>query len=446
MSAYFAKKIGLHRALIVFFCSLSFVLSTTLHAAQIDIIYVGTWSSVGSGNPLGSGGPGMSAGQKFVVKISYDDLSAVNNNVPVPDSGFNPSGNFMSTIDLSAPGNSLDIFVPMEGLDGSNPFIYNQNETNHFWYGPNSTIPTLNFVNGSSISNTANIIGLEFEGDFFPGAGDNLIELFNTAPPNGVTSMQAQVLNLGTGIAAAANNPFTTAVNLVVDAGPDIVYNASSLIQTANASVTQSNNLGSGRSDGEDFVDFSWSPSGTPVGDNNQVGIADSGLTMTTSTTTWTATGTEQMTGLSASDTTNVSYQNALPTVTASAIANTGSIDFTLNANDADLAVNSFISGFEMLSFAALLDGVSDATAFFSDLFANGIANYTNLQLFNAFGAGSHNVLFTVMDKAGATVTSTVDFVVDRVNSPNPVPTPGVFTLLLVGLLSVFVKRRFILR
>ena len=154
------------------------VMSASVGAAPIEVIYVGTWSSTGSGNPTGVGGPGMSAGQKFVINITYDDTSAVTNNVAVLDSFFGDSGNDMTTVDLSAVGNSLDIFVPMEGLDGGSPFVYNQNETDHFpAFVP---VPTLNFVNGSSIADPGNIIGLEFEGNFFPGAGFNVIELFNT--------------------------------------------------------------------------------------------------------------------------------------------------------------------------------------------------------------------------------------------------------------------------
>ena len=417
--------------------------SASAFAAPVDIIYVGTWTGTGGGNPTGVGGPGMAPGQKFVIKITYDDTSAVTNNVNVLDAAFNPSGNFMTTVDLSAPGNSLDIFVPMEGLDAGSPFIYNQNETNHFDFGLNSPVPTLNFVNNSDISNTANVIGLEFEGDFFPGAGQNFIELFNTAPPAGVTSMQAQILNFANGqIAASGNNTLADAVALVVDAGPDIVYNAATLIQTATASVIQSNDLGAGRTDGEDFVDFVWSPAGTAIGDSNQVGIAASGLTMTTSTTSWTATGTEQMTGLSDSDTVNVSYQNAGPTINANAVANAGDVDFTMNADDADLAVNALIAGFEMVSFAALVDGVTDATAFFTNLFNTGADSFSNLALFNAFGAGAHNVLFTLMDKAGATATSTVQFNVDDPGNQNPIPEPGALVLLMSGLLIMLLRRR----
>ena len=262
--------------------------------------------------------------------------------------------------------------------------------------------------------------------------------------------MQAQILNCGdanclsSNIAASGTNTLTNAVDLVVDAGPDIVYNAATLIQTATATVVQSNDLGAGRSDGEDFVDFAWSPAGTAIGDSNQVGIADSGLTMTTSTTTWTATGTEQMTGKSDSDTVNVSYQNAVPTLNATATANAGSVDFGMTSGDADLAVNALIAGFEMLTFTALLNGLTDATAFFADLFNTGTDSFTNLELFNAFGAGTHNVLFTVFDKAGAQATSSVSFDVDDTGNPNPnpIPEPGALVLLLSGLAIILFRRR----
>ena len=112
------------------------LLGLTLGLAQPvfadSITYVGTWDSVASGNPVGVGGPGLVAGQKYVIRIAWDNLSTTTDGVDVLNSFFVPSGSTMRTINLSDAGNSLDIFVPMEGLDAGSPFIYTQNETTHF--------------------------------------------------------------------------------------------------------------------------------------------------------------------------------------------------------------------------------------------------------------------------------------------------------------------------
>ncbi|WP_286265895.1 hypothetical protein [Thalassotalea atypica] len=437
----------LNRCLVaLMLCALS--LTNIASAAIIDVIYVGTWDTVAdTPNSTANGGPGMSVGQKYVIKFSYDDTSTVTNNVAVKDLGFNDTNKSMSTIDLSAAGNSLDIFVPMEGLDAGSPFIYQQDQSNHFDFGDNSPVPTLNFANGSDISDKNNIIGLEYEGDF-AGAGFNFIQLFNTATDTSATSMEAKAFNcmdancIGGQVASTSSNNsvLNEAVELVVDAGPDIVYNAATLIQTATASVTQSNDLGAARSDGEDFVGFTWSETGTVIGDSIQVGIAASGLSMTTSTATWTANGTEEMTGKSDSDTTNVSYDNATPTLNASATVNGTDIDFTFNAGDADLAVNALIAGFESLSFAALINGATNATAFFADLFSSGAFSYSMADLTAAFGGGNHNVLFSVTDKAGFLSDVSFDFDVTTVVNPPTIPEPSAIVLMLAGLLILWRK------
>ena len=414
---------------------LGLVLTVAQPASAGDITFVGTWDSTASGNSTGVGGPGISVGQKYAIRISYDDLSTTTDNVDVLDAFFVPSGNTMRTIDLDDPGNALDIFVPMEGLDAGSPFIYTQNETDHFpAFIPS---PTLNFIDGSDISNPANIIGLEFEGDF-SGAGNNFIELFNTSPGGSTINMVSQVLNLGVGPASNDTNGLVVANNLVIDAGPNIVYNAATLTQTTSSVVVQSNDLGAARSDNEDFIDASWSQTGTAAGTNLNdivVGILDSGLTNTTDSTTWNVTMTEQMTLESDSDSAVISYMNALPTASASATATATGTDFMLTVDDMDLQVNSLIAGFEMLTVSALVDGTIDGTSFFTSLIpGGGIQSSTNAMLEAAFGLGLHNVSFIVIDKAGASVSASADFGV-------VVPEPSTFIFAVLGLLGFGCRR-----
>ena len=326
----------------------STLVAGAVFAAPINVTYIGTWSSTGSGNPAADGGPSISAGQRFVISITYDDASVVTNNVDVPNAFFTPSGASMSTISLQDAGNSLDIFVPMEGFDGASPFVYTQNESNHFFFGDNSPVPTLNFANGSSISDTSNIIGLEFEGDFVGGAQQNVIELFNTSADGSTINMVSQVLNLGNGGIAASDTSvqgtsLVAAVDLDISAGSNVTFDAGNLTQSTSSAVIQSNDLGAARSDNEDFIDASWSVSGTEAGANGNdiaVSIANSGLTSTTDSVSWNVTMTEQFTGTSDADSVIVSYMNSTPSASATATATAPGTDFTLSVVDLDEIVN----------------------------------------------------------------------------------------------------------
>jgi hypothetical protein len=401
-------------------------------AAQVDVTYVGTWDSIGAGNPTGVGGPGISAGQKYVIRVSYDDASATSNGVPVLTEVFADSGSDMTTIQMSGGSNTLDIFAPMEGLDAGTPFIYTQNQGDHF--GSFIPTPTLNFIDGSPISDPANIIGMEFEGNLFPGSGNNFIEIYNTAPSGGAgpISLVSRIVNFGVDTAASDTVGLSTAVDLIVDAGPDIVYSAGDLTKSTASSVVQSNDLGAGRSDGEDFVDVTWSQTGTPSGNDIAVAIANSGLASTIDTAIWTMNASEQMTGKTDSDTLQASYLNAIPTINATATANAGNVDFTLSVGDLDLAVNALIADFEMLIVSAMV-GAIDATALFADLISSGLDSLTNAELEGAFGAGPHSVLFTVTDRAGGTATASAAF--DVTQTPAFIPEPGALLLLAGGLL-----------
>ncbi|MDX1734061.1 MAG: hypothetical protein R3228_06835 [Halioglobus sp.] len=408
----------------------SALLSVTASAAIVSQTWVGTWDSTGSGNPTASGGPGMTAGQKYVIRVDYDTGSSVTT-ADVLDSFFAPSGQQMSTIDLTDPGNSLDIFVPMEGLDSGTPFIYTQDETDHFpAFIP---APTLNFTLGSDISDVNNIIGLEYEGDFVAGANNNIIELFNTTPGAATPiNMVSTVLNLGTGPAATDTNGLAVAVPVQV-ANTSVTYSAADLVKTTALTV-QSNDLGAGRSDGETFLSSTWSVTGATQanGVDIEVGIADSGLTNTADTTSWNVTVTEAMTDLSDSAVAAVDYSNASPTASLSAVADAVDIDFTLTRSDLDLAVNALIAGFEsVVAISALVDGT--LTSFFDPLLATDFMTASHAALEAAFGLGGHTLLITVQDLAGASATATVDFFVQDTGVP-PVPVPAPLFLILLGL------------
>jgi hypothetical protein len=399
-------------------------------ATVINVIKIGTWST--------APGADLAPTQKYVVKIKYDDTSTVDTR-DVLTGGFADSGQDMSVIELTGGTNTLDIFVPMEGLDTSTPFIYTQNDSNHFDLGFGTPEPTLNFVAGSDVTDTANIIGIEFEGDFAPdfASNQNIIELFNTTPGAATPINQVgQILNcaddfcVSSSIAASGTNTLVDAVDVTVNDGA-VTYDATMLVQTTTLAV-QSNELGAGRSDGETFLDADWTESGGALtgnleadGANIEVGIANSGLATTTSTTTWDLTLTEQMTELSDTAEVLVNYTNDAPSSTLSATANASGYDFTYTFDDLDLAVAAIIAGFEVLTYDVLYDGV--VSTLFDDLIANGMLSLTAA----ALGFGSHTLAITVTDLAGASHMSDIAFDVAGVS---PVPIPSAFFLMLTAL------------
>ncbi len=83
-----------------------------------DATFVGTWNlTPGIGNPVDTGGPGMSRGQKFTIKVSYDDTSTVLTSDVLTES-FTDSGQDMSVIELTGGSNTIEISIPMAGFDG----------------------------------------------------------------------------------------------------------------------------------------------------------------------------------------------------------------------------------------------------------------------------------------------------------------------------------------
>lgn len=411
------------------------------NAFPIDLIKIGTWSGTNSGNPTGVGGPGLAVGQRYVVKISYDSNSTTST-ANVLTQNFVPSGQDMTTVNLTGVGNSLDIFVPMPAFDAGTPFIYTQNESDHFpSYIPS---PTLNFALGSDISDPANIIGLDFEGNFVAGSGFNVVSFFNTAPD--VVSpiyMVGQVLNFGNIFftSAAYDVPALADAVAVSIADNTVTYDAASLIQTTSMAFS-GNDLGAGRSDGENFLRTSWSVAGTTQANNVDiaVAIANSGLTNTADTTAWNVSVTEQMTDLGDSAQVLVDYANASPTASLTATQTAPGVDFAFSASDLDLAVNALIAGFEMLVFSVMVDG--GGTAFFNSLLSTGTLSALDADLFAAFGAGTHSLSILVTDLAGARAPLLASFDVFGVGGPS-IPEPAPLGLLLTAaLITILIRRR----
>jgi hypothetical protein len=133
-----------------------------------DISFVGTWNlPPGSGNSSG-----VSTGDKFTVRVRYDDASPVLSRDILTESQGN-SGQMMSVIELSGADNTLEISVP------GPIFLYEQDQGTHA--ADFQPFATVNFALGADVTDPANIIGFTFDGSFTADSGNNIIELFNTA-------------------------------------------------------------------------------------------------------------------------------------------------------------------------------------------------------------------------------------------------------------------------
>lgn len=446
-------------------------------ATEINLTFIGTWTTAPGSATQDAG---LQTGGRYVIHTSYDPALT-------PTTTRSINGLDFQVINLADAATSLgrdsfQVLIPMEGFDGGTPFVYDQNQDDHFFFGSNVPEPEIHFTDASA--SAASFFGFEFEGDFEPGATTNFVELrtdvavIDPGGGNPLIRTPSQVIQVIRQEDAAGNadmggaffptvirsiDSLAAAVDPVAEAGPDKQFSAGQLTVQTDVNAFVDNNLGAGRADGEDFLTYDWTegggaltgtpatatrPDGRTVDDVNiAVAIQNSGLTSTIDTVTWQVEINEDLTGLGGStDTITVSYANAVPVVAnASATAQAGGQLFALDVDDLDLGVNSLIAGFEMLMIDILVDGM-DESAFFMSLIDAAIDGTSATQfasgadLLTQFGLGMHLFEVTVTDKAGALGSASFQFDVGGI-PPAPVPEPTTILLLCLGLSTLVLQR-----
>jgi hypothetical protein len=388
------------------------------HAVPIDVVLIGIWSeNPGSAQP--GSGTELQKGGKFVIKTTYDlstaTLETINGlnvySVELASGSAPPTGG-----GLTENANDFEVIVPMEGFDSGTPFTYTQTDQNHLNFpgDPYPTpVPKVYFTDAGG--GPGDFLGFRLEGDYAAGSGLNFIqfstEVANIDPGDGTPVPTASSVvnirdgNQSFGIVIRSVDGIVDSKPVVAEAGANMSYDAGNLTVTTdggtfrNADGTwQDNDLGAGRSDGEDFLTHTWSnlgsveggatnvplvganatadrpnvipsespfvlqppPSGTRTVDdvNKAVAIADSGLQSTTDTATWQIAVSEDLTGFDGgTDTMTVSYNNTGPVAEAGGpvvfdASNLSVSTSGATASDADLIVNTVIAGFETIESA----------------------------------------------------------------------------------------------
>ncbi len=387
--------------------ALSVLVATTASAAPIDIVVIGTWESTNVSSTINPFG--LSNGDRFVMKSTYDDTTL-----------FNGSEGVTAAVDPTVnPGTSFEVVIP-HAAGAPNPLVFDHTDHTDIGFAPTAQIEfdgTDATTDPGSFRNFEihvdfNFAGNDMDFDTFMGAIQPETDLFNI-------SQGGNLAAVGDG----AEHLQVVTNDVTANAGGPHVFDASTL------EVLLSGTSGGGNGFGKTF---DWSGSGGPLsnspGQDILLGIAESGLTNVADTATVDLLVTENFTDFSAGDSTDISYENALPIVLAALGTNEAdlSITFSATTDDDDLVANALISGFEDLLLEFLHDG---------DVFLTGEGNLDLAELLAIFGGpGIYDVTARVTDLAGEMASQ--PFSIEVVASE-----PALLVLLTLGLCPAGLRR-----
>jgi len=482
------------------------LLAGNANADFIELIQVGTWTE-NPGNFQPSSGSELQQGGKFVIKTGYNqsdywgdtlifqqEIGGRTFHVAELSSGTaGDTGGSQPNCPMSLPCNYFDVLVPMEGFDsGGVPFVYHQTATDHLNFAgdPYASDNTRIHFDAPG-GDPADFAGYRFEGGFAPGALNNFVQI-QTEISDSETELipgtfierpvASQVVNIrfeenpaSYPMVIRSVDGIASALPAIAEAGPDLSYDAATLLATTGGGTSQDNDLGAGRSDKEDFLTHTWTLVGSVengpigaslVGDdidgmrpdgravenvNKAVEIANSGLASTTDVAIWQIAVTEALTEFDGgTDTLFLSYENALPIVALALATPVGNdILFELTLEDVDLAINGLgLTDFELLEVELKHEGLpvtalADLIDVGAQLKHEGLpvtaladlidvgAQYVDFDTLVAlFGEGDGRLEVRVSDRnlreEGGFVSAFINFTV--------VPEPGTAMLVLAGL------------
>lgn len=378
-------------------------------ATLIDIVVLGTWESTNVNPSINKFG--FSNGDKFVMKSTYDDTTL-----------FNGSEGVTAAVDPTInAGTSFEVIIP-HAAGAPNPLEFDHTDHTDIGFAANAEIE---FDGSDATTDPGSFRNFEIHVDF-SFAGDDMD--FDTFM--GAIQPETDMFNISSGgnlaaVGDGAEHLEIVTNDMTADAGGPYVFDAS------NLSVNVSGSSGGGETSFEKT--FDWTGPGGALanspGQNIVVGLAESGLTNTTDTSTINLTVTESFTDFASSpDAANVSYTNVAPEVLSAMGVNEVDDSITLSAtsDDADLIANALIPSFELVDIDFLFEDV---------VFLEGEGNVDLPTLLTIFGSpGIYEVVARATDLAG--LFDSLPFNIEVV------PEPGTAALLGLGLAGLAGMRR----
>ena len=264
--------------------------------------------------------------------------------------------------------------------------------------------------------NTSTGVNQDFHFDTFFGGSTEQTDLFNIT--EGGSKAATAFPFSGNGFQPTLE----VVTNDVVATPGNIVFDASNLSKVANGTVTGGNAFG---------FTYAWTLGGSPIAsiEDPTFSISDLGLSNAADSATIVFAATELYTDFGSSNGATASYLNATPVINSASVTDNMDGTWTLSqsSDDADLAANALVSGFESIT-TSWKDDMGNV------FLAGSGGTVTTLDLLNFFGGpGTFDLVTMVVDLAGAMSSQTFSVTI---------PEPAVASLLLLAGLGIAARRR----